>query len=440
MQSSTFSIASDLSFMSDTLSSAISKVQYRILPILIAGYVAAYLDRVNISFAALQMNAELSIGPEAFGFISGVFFLGYFLFEVPSNIVLTRVGARLWLSRIMITWGLLSAATALVGNATELSVLRFLLGSAEAGFFPGVIYYLTNWIPASRRARVVSVLMMAIPISTIIGAPVSGWILDAFNGVVGLRGWQWLFVLESIPAIVLGIICLLYLPETPRDATWLDNEESEELLRRLASDRELNMPAHTHSIGDALLDRRVIVLAVSCFGAGIGLYGLGFWMPQIVKSLSLSNTQTGFVVAVPYAISAIFMVVWGRHSDRTGERIWHVAIPCFVSAAAFAASAIAVSPIWLLALLTIACACTLSIFPVFWTIPAALLAGPAAAAGIALINAVANSSGFFGPYLIGFAKAHGTSSQSAVALLSIFMFAGGVLILAMDFGTRKSSF
>lgn len=197
------------------------------------------------------------------------------------------------------------------------------------------------------------------------------------------------------------------------------------------------MPSHSHSIRDALTDNRVIVLAISCFGAGIGLYGLGFWMPQIVKSMSLSNTETGFVVAVPYAISAIFMVIWGRHSDRTGERIWHIAILCFGAGAAFALSAFVTAPVAVLALLTVASACTLAIFPVFWTVPAALLTGPAAAAGIALINAVANSSGFFGPYLIGFAKANGASSQAAVALLAFFMFAGGILILAMDFGTDK---
>ncbi|CCB66813.1 MULTISPECIES: MFS transporter [unclassified Hyphomicrobium] len=423
--------------MSDALSCALSKVQYRILPLLIAGYFAAYLDRVNVSFAALQMNADLSIGPEAFGFVSGVFFLGYFLFEVPSNIVLTRVGARLWLSRIMITWGILSAGTAFVSNSTELAVLRFLLGSAEAGFFPGVIYYLTNWVPSAERARIVSVFMMAIPISTIIGAPISGWILDAWNGVLGLRGWQWQFILEAFPAIALGVVCLLRLPETPADAKWLTPAERDDLLAQLASDRQENVPSHSHSIRDALTDKRVIVLAISCFGAGIGLYGLGFWMPQIVKSMSLSNTETGFVVAVPYAISAIFMVVWGRHSDRTGERIWHIAVPCFVASVAFALSAFVTAPIVVLVLLTVASACTLAIFPVFWTVPAALLAGPAAAAGIALINAVANSSGFFGPYLIGFAKANGASSQTAVALLSFFMFAGGILILAMDFGSEK---
>ncbi|MBY0558690.1 MFS transporter [Hyphomicrobium sp.] len=423
--------------MPPPLSRALAKVQYRILPLLIAGYFTAYLDRVNVSFAALQMNADLSIQPEAFGFIAGVFFLGYCLFEVPSNIVMSRVGARIWLARIMVTWGLLSASTAFVTDVKVLAVLRFTLGAAEAGFFPGVIYYLTNWVPAAERARVVSIFMMAVPISTVVGSPLSGWILDAWNGVLGFRGWQWLFVLEAVPAIVLGVICFFVLVDTPAKAKWLSEEERDALLARLKADREVNIPSHSHSIRGALTDRRVLVLAASCFGTGIGLYGLGFWLPQIVKSMSLTNTETGFVVAVPYLISALFMWAWGRHSDQTGERIWHIAIPNFVAAAAFALCAFVSSPVLLLVLLTIASACTLSIFPVFWTVPAAILTGPAAAAGIALINSVANSSGFFGPYLVGFAKQQGASSQYAIALLAVFMLAGAVLVLSMDFGIKK---
>ncbi|CAA2142044.1 MFS transporter [Hyphomicrobium sp. ghe19] len=423
--------------MPPPLSRALAKVQYRVLPLLIAAYFTAYLDRVNVSFAALQMNADLSIQPEAFGFIAGVFFLGYCLFEVPSNLVMSRVGARIWLARIMVTWGLLSASTAFVTDVNVLAVLRFTLGAAEAGFFPGVIYYLTNWVPAAERARVVSIFMMAVPISTVIGSPLSGWILDAWNGVWGVRGWQWLFVLEAVPAIILGVICFFVLVDTPAKAKWLSEEERDALLARLKADREVDIPSHSHSIRGALTDRRVLVLAASCFGTGIGLYGLGFWLPQIVKSMSLTNTETGFVVAVPYLISALFMWAWGRHSDQTGERIWHIAIPGLVAAAAFGLCAFVSSPILLLVLLTIASACTLSIFPVFWTVPAAILTGPAAAAGIALINSVANSSGFFGPYLVGFAKQHGASSQYAIALLAVFMLAGAVLVLSMDFGIRK---
>ncbi|WP_045835483.1 MFS transporter [Hyphomicrobium sp. 99] len=421
------------------LSRALAKVQYRILPLLIAGYFSAYLDRVNISFAALQMNADLSIQAEAFGFVAGVFFLGYCLFEVPSNIVMSRVGARIWLARIMITWGLLSAGTAFVTGVNGLAVLRFILGAAEAGFFPGVIYYLTNWVPAAERARTVSIFMMAVPISTIVGSPLSGWILDAWDGALGFRGWQWLFILEALPAITLGLICFFVLPDTPAKAKWLTDEERDALLARLAADRKENVPSHSHSIRGALTDRRVLILALSCFGTGIGLYGLGFWLPQIVKSMSLTNKETGLVVAVPYAISALFMWAWGRHSDRTGERIWHIAIPGFVAAAAFALCVFVSSPILLLVLLTIASACTLSIFPVFWTVPAAILSGPAAAAGIALINSVANSSGFFGPYLVGFAKQHGASSQYAIALLAVFMLAGSVLVLSMDFGMKNTA-
>ncbi len=421
------------------LSRALAKVQYRVLPLLIAAYFTAYLDRVNISFAALQMNADLSIEPEAFGFVAGVFFFGYCLFEVPSNIVMARVGARIWLARIMITWGMLSAATAFVTGVNALAALRFVLGAAEAGFFPGVIYYLTNWIPAEERARTVAILMMAVPISTVIGSPLSGWILDAWNGLLGFRGWQWLFILEALPAIALGLICFFVLTDTPAQAKWLSADERDALLARLAADRKVNVPSHSHSIRGALTDRRVLVLALSCFGTGLGLYGLGFWMPQIVKSMSLTNTETGLVVAVPYAIAALFMWYWGRRSDRTGERIWHVAIPGFVAAAAFAMCAFVSSPILLLVLFTVATACTLSIFPVFWTVPAAILSGPAAAAGIALINSLGNSGGFFGPYLVGFAKQHGASSQSAIALLAIFMLAGAVLMLSMNFGIKNTA-
>lgn len=410
---------------------AILKVHWRLLPFLGACYIAAYLDRVNVGFAALTMNADLGIGPEMYGFAAGIFFLGYCLFEVPSNVLLERFGARVWIGRIMITWGLISAAMAFVPDVSTFVVLRFLLGVAEAGFFPGIIFYLTLWIPASDRARVVSMFMAAIPVSNIIGAPVSGWILDGMDGVQGLRGWQWVFILEAMPSIALGLAAFFYLTDKPGNADWLEPEERRVLASTIAAEAAAREASRKFTLLEALTDKRILGLSIVCLGLGVALYGLGFWLPQIVKELGLGNTATGLVAAAPYVAGAAAMILWGRRSDATGERVWHVAGPSLACGVAMIAAAGTTSPLLALAAFAAAIICTLVALPVFWTLPTAMLTGVAAAAGIALINSVGNSGGFIGPYLIGWLKEQGHSSAVAVSSLAGFMFLTGLLVLAI---------
>lgn len=414
---------------SPLVSQAVAKVRWRLVPFLMACYFAAYLDRVNIGFAALTMNKDLGIGPEAFGFIAGIFFIGYCLFEVPSNVLLARFGARVWIARIMIMWGLVSMSMALATSGTQLVALRFLLGVAEAGFFPGILFYLTRWIPSAHRASIVSSFMMAIPLSNLFGAPLSGWILDYFNGVWALAGWQWLFLLESLPSIALGIVAIWYLTESPAEAKWLTPAEREALQSAIAEEDVARDARRKYTLKEALTDYRILALSVVCFGIGTGLYGLGFWLPQIVQQLNLSNTQTGLVSAIPYLIGAVGMYFWGRHSDRTGERVWHVAGLCFLCGAVLILGAFTANPIVTMVVLTIAGMCTYASLPVFWTLPAAMLTGTAAAGGLALINSVGNSGGLVGPYLIGLVKAQGVESHVAIASMSVFMIASGLLVL-----------
>jgi ACS family tartrate transporter-like MFS transporter len=423
---------------SSVVDQAVAKVRWRLVPFLIACYFAAYLDRVNIGFAALTMNKDLGIGPEAYGFIAGIFFAGYCLFEVPSNVLLARFGARIWIARIMIMWGLVSMAMALSTDGTQLMVLRFLLGVAEAGFFPGILFYLTRWIPTAHRARIVSSFMMAIPLSNLVGAPLSGWILDSFNGVLGLAGWQWLFVLEAAPAIALGIVAIWYLTDTPAEATWLSRAEREALQTVISDEMAAREAAKTYTLKEALTDRRILALGVVCFGIGTGLYGLGFWLPQIVQQLNLSNTETGIVSAVPYLIGAVAMYLWGRHSDRTGERVWHVASLCLLSGAVLILGAFAGNPIVTLLVLTIGSICTYACLPVFWTLPTAMLTGTAAAGGIALINSIAHLGGLVGPYLIGVIKGLGLESHVAIASMSVFMIGSGLLVLRIGHAWRPA--
>ncbi len=418
---------------------ASAKVRRRLLPFLIVCYFAAYLDRVNVGFAALTMNADLGIGPEAFGFTAGIFFLGYCLFEVPSNLALAKFGARTWIARIMITWGLVSVSMAFVTGVWSLSIVRFFLGVAEAGFFPGIIFYLTRWVPAHERAAMISMFMTAIPISNLIGAPVSGAILDAFNGVAGLKGWQWLFILEALPSIILGCLAFRYLANSPADARWLEPAERDALTAAIAAEDTARDSVRTYTLREAITDRRVLALSLVYFGIATGMYGLTFWLPQIVKGFGLDNTQTGLVSAIPYLFAALSMFLWGRHSDRTGERIWHIALPCLIGGAAMIAGTAAASPAFALAALTIAAMGIFMALPTFWTLPTALLTGTAAAGGIALINSIGNIGGFTGPYLVGWMKGQGYASDVAVASLACFAIASGALVIALGHGRRLES-
>jgi ACS family tartrate transporter-like MFS transporter len=425
--------------------SATAKVRRRLLPFLIACYLAAYLDRVNVGFAALEMNADLGIGPEAFGFTAGIFFLGYCLFEVPSNVILERVGARIWIARIMITWGLISGAMAFVTDATSLAVARFFLGVAEAGFFPGIIFYLTRWFPQQDRARIISMFMAAVPLSIVIGAPISGWILDAFRDVAPLKSWQWLFVIEAAPAILLGFAALRILIDRPEDAKWLSARERRALSETLDAERAEVERRHAYTLRDALTDPRIIALGVVYFGIAGGLYGLTFWLPQIVKNFGAGNTATGLITAAPYLVSALAMVAWGARSDRTGERIWHIAIPCLTAGAALIIGTATAQPALAMLAITIAAVCIFAALPTFWTLPTAMLTGAAAAGGVALINSIGNIGGFVGPTVIGWIKGQGFSDAVAVSSLAIWLIVSGGLVVRLgaavdDAPTSRSRF
>lgn len=411
---------------------AIRKVAWRLIPFMGLLYLMAFLDRVNIGFAALTMNADIGLTPAMFGFASGIFFIGYVLFEVPSNIVMERVGARLWMARIMITWGALSAGTAFVTTPNSLYVLRFLLGVAEAGFFPGMILYLTYWFPARYRGRIISAFMVALPISTVIGAPLSTAILSV--DAAGLSGWRWMFLLEGIPAMLLGFAVLAFLRDGPRDAPWLRADERDWLTDELARERALlGGGSHRASIGHALRNPRVWFLGLIYFGMLVGTYGFGFWLPQIVKGLGdLSNFQIGLVAAIPYGIAAVAMVLWGRHSDASGERIWHVSIPILVGAAGLATSAyITSSPILSFAAVSFCAIGIYSALPVFWTLPTAMLTGGAAAAGIALANSIGNFGGFLGPMLVGYVKEATGSYAASLWVLASVVAMSGVAVLRL---------
>jgi len=410
--------------MNDVETRTIAKVTRRLMPFLIICYFAAYLDRVNVSFAALTMNKALGISATAFGLGAGIFFLAYFVFEVPSNLALERFGARKWIARIMFSWGLLSGAMAFIQGETSFYVVRILLGAAEAGFFPGIIFYLTLWFPALYRARVIGYFMAAIPLSTVIGAPVSGLILG-MDGVLGLAGWQWLFILEALPALILALVVLLYLTDYPAGATWLEADERDWLVARLAAERRHREATHDFSVGQALANPKVLALAIVYFGAVAANYGLSFWLPQIVKGFGLSNAQTGFVTAIPYIFGTIGMVLWGRRSDRHMERKGHAAVALVFAAAGLAASTMLDAPVAKMIALSIGGLGIFAVLPVFWTLPTAFLSGAAAAGGIAIINSIGNLAGFAGPYAMGWIRdatgsfGGGLLAIAAAALLSL---------------------
>jgi Sugar phosphate permease len=407
---------------------ALRKAAWRLIPFMGLLYFVAFLDRVNIGFAALTMNADLGLTPHMFGFASGIFFIGYVLFEVPSNIVMERVGARLWIARIMLTWGLLSAGTAFVSSPNQLYVLRFLLGVAEAGFFPGMILYLTYWFPAAWRARILSAFMIALPVSSAIGNPVSSALLSL--QAYGLHGWQWMFLLEGVPAVLCGVAVLVFLRDGPNKAAWLTNEEREWLRGELARERST---LTAQSSLAALSEPRVWLLGLVYFGMVTSLYGLGFWLPQIVKGFgNLSNLEVGFVSAIPYAVGALTMYLWGRHSDRTGERTWHIALPAFVGAVGLVLSAyVSGTPLLALAALCVTAMGCYAALPVYWTLPTSMLAAGAAAAGIALANSIGNIGGFLGPTLVGYITEATGSYSAGLFALAAFIAGSGVLVLAL---------
>ena len=394
-----------------------SKVSARLIPFLMLCYFVAYLDRVNVSFASLTMNKDMGLSASAYGLGAGIFFLAYFIFEVPSNLLLARFGARRWIARIMFSWGIMSGAMAFAGGESGFYVVRFLLGAAEAGFFPGMIYFLTLWFPVAYRARVIGYFMAAIPLSTMIGAPASSALLG-LNGILGLHGWQWLFFLEAAPALLLSIVVLFYLPDKPLNAAWLSDEERCWLMDRLAAEERLRLAVRYYNVAQALLNPRVLALSLVYFGVVGTNYGLSFFLPQIVKEFGMTNLQTGFVSAVPYLIGVVSIIWWGRRSDMKLERRFHAGFPIFVAALGLAVAAFLNDPWAKIIAFSVAAFGFFGVLPVFWTLPTAFLSGAAAAAGIAIINSIGNLAGFIGPSIMGVIKDKTGS------------FAGGLLVLA----------
>jgi D-galactonate transporter len=412
----------------------VSKVRGRLIPFLFLLYIVAYLDRINVGFAALQMNQALGFSSTTYGLGAGIFFLSYVLFEIPSNVILARVGARVWIARIMITWGVVSSAMMFVRGAAGFYTLRFLLGAAEAGFFPGLIYYLTQWFPARERARTIAAFMTATLAAGVIGGPISGALLS-LHGAAGLAGWQWLFLLEGVPAIVLGIVVLRVLAERPQDARWLTEAERAALIACLEEDRRKPAPQHV-SPWRALKSGRTWLLAIIYFTIPVMLYGLGFWLPQMIKTASRGSDFTvGLLSAIPYTVGAIAMVMAGRHSDRTGERRWHVAIAALVGGAALAVSTAGSGIVWSITTLSIAMIGLASMFGPFWALATSsrtALSNAAAAASIALVNSVGNTGGFVGPYLLGAINDRTHSFAFGLYAIAAMMAAGAALVLTVE--------
>ncbi len=413
------------------IESACAKVTRRLVPFLMLLYIVAWFDRINVGFAALQMNRDLGFSASVFGFGAGVFFIGYALFEVPSNLLLARVGARRWIARIMVSWGLVSVAMMFVRGPLSFYALRFVLGVAEAGFLPGVIYYLAQWFPRAQRARAISWFMIGIPLSTVLGAPLAGLLLQ-LNGWHGLAGWQWLYLIEGLPAVLLGFVVWYRLPDTPLQARWLSNREQTALMSAIAAENDGVAARHVLSVRQVLLHPTVWLLGFVLFACQCGSYGLTLWIPQIVKGLSgQSDLVVGLLSALPYIAAAIGMVVLGISSDRSGERIWHVALPSLLGAAGFAASAFLQSPLPALLALTVAAVGDLGSRGPFWALPPRFLTGSALAAGIALINTMGAVGGFVGPYAVGLVKDATGSFTGGLLLLSGLLVVSAMATLAL---------
>jgi D-galactonate transporter len=410
---------------------AYRKVTVRLLPFLMLCYVAAYLDRVNVGFAKLEMLADLGFSETAYGLGAGMFFIGYFLFEVPSNIILHKVGARVWIGRIMITWGLVSALFMFTTTPLMFYSLRFTLGLAEAGFFPGIILYLTYWYPSERRARMISLFMTAIPISGMLGGPFSGWIMQSMEGINGWRGWQWLFLIEAMPAIVMGIATLFYLDNGIESAKWLEDDEKALLDRKLRGDRAQVVEHPT--LAAVFADRRLWRMCLIYFCCVIGQYGLTFWLPTLVQQAGVSGAlDIGLLTAVPYLGGVAAMLLFGRSADRQRERRWHTAIPMVLGAIGLSLSAVAgTHTAAAIFCLTIAAAGILTCAPLFWSLPTALLGGAAAAAGIAAINSVGNLAGFVSPYVVGWLKDLNSSTEAGMYAVSAALVFGAAVVLSV---------
>ena len=407
-----------------------SKIARRIMPILFIGYIVAYVDRVNIGFAKLQMMGDLKFSDGIYGLGAGIFFLGYFLFEVPSNIILHKVGARVWICRLLVTWGIVSGCTALVRTPWQFYTIRCLLGVAESGFFPGMILYLTYWFPSHRRGKMVAVLMAGSAVSGIVGGPISGFILHHFSGRQGIAGWQWLFILEAIPAVILGVFIFFSLNDRTANAKWLSPEEKAVVGAEIGE--EAGVKTH-HTILSVFTSSRVWLMGAIFFGMEMGSYAIGFWQPTIIRQTGIKDAfDIGLLTMVPYSLALISMILVGRHSDKMRERRWHVIVPCIVAALGFALCTRAGGSTMVAMIgLTLAVVGVVTALPMFWALPTSFLGGAAAAAGIALVNCTGNLGGFFSPTIIGYLKDYTGTLNSGLFLVSGCMLASAILIVLL---------
>jgi D-galactonate transporter len=406
-----------------------TKIAWRIIPIFLVSYIVAYLDRVNVGFAKLQMMGDLKFTDSVYGLGAGMFFVGYFVFEIPSNLILHKVGARVWLCRVLITWGIVSGCTALVHTPWQFYTCRFLLGLAEGGFFPGMVLYLTYWFPSNRRAKMMAFLMAGNPISGIVGGPLSGYILHYFAHGTLIAGWQWLFIIESIPALVLGVVMFFYLDDRVTHARWLSTKEKEAVATEIKQESSSKTHRTTASV---FTSPRVWLMCAILFMMGMGSYAIGFWQPTIIRQTGVKDPFIiGLLTMLPYSLALISMILVGRHADKTRERRWHLAIPNLVASLGFVLCLHAGTNTTLaVAALTMAVVGVVTAMPMFWALPTSFLGDNAAAAGLALVNCTGNLSGFLSPTIIGFLKTNTGSLNSGLYLVAACHMVAIVLILA----------
>ncbi|GAB2903823.1 MFS transporter [Paraburkholderia jirisanensis] len=419
---------SPAAYLEHSESNAFAKVAWRLIPFLFLCYLSAYLDRINVAFAKLQMLNDLGLSEAVYGFGASVFFVGYLLFEVPSNLILLRVGPRRWIARIMVTWGIISVGMMFVKTPTTFYIMRFLLGVAEAGFFPAIVLYLTYWFPSSRRSKMTALFMTGIPMSGVIGGPLSGWLMTALGGAHGLAGWQWLFLVEGLPTVALGVIAYFYLDDKVQDANWLTDSQKAYIERKLVEEKPEGL---LHSVKDGLLNPKILLVSGIYFFYTMGLYGVSFWLPSLIKSSGVSDPlHIGLLTAVPYAVGAIAMVLVSQSSDRMGERRWHLIVPGLVGAFGLAMSVwFADSTVPAMIALTIGTMGVMTTISQFWVLPPAFLGGAAAAAGLAFANSVGSISGVVSPSLIGLVKTATGSAGAGVLALSVSLVVAGLLVL-----------
>jgi MFS family permease len=409
---------------------------WRILPFIFACYVVSYLDRTNVGFAAISMNQDLGLTATMFGWAAGLFFFGYFLFEVPSNLLLQRFGARVWIARIMISWGLISMATAFATGPVSFSILRFLLGVAEAGFTPGVYLYFTYWFPGKWRAKATAAFLLGIPTANIIGSPLSGLLLDVHD-FLGLRNWQFLLVAEALPAVLLGILCLFVLVDTPAKARWLSTRERTWLTERLAREQREIGATHGSTLRHAFTNSKVFMLAAINFCGIVGSVGIGIWMPQIIKSLGMQNTTVGLVATIPYVLGAVAMTLWARQANQSAQRLPYVAGALGLAALGLVGAALSADPLLRMTCLSVAVASILSFQATFWAIPSTFLTGRAAAGGLALIVSIGNLGGFVGPFAIGLVKDATQSFAGPFCVVASVLALGVALMLWLGDPSRR---